>query len=110
MGQPQTDGTAIPIARTWGHSRRNWGKLTLAPPASAIEVRAGLADRIPCSVPGIFGNEDQNPSPTDVDDLASALDGAGVAYEFHRYDGAGYGFQEVDAWEKIFGLFDARLK
>jgi len=31
---------------------------------SHIEVRAGLADRIPCSVPGIFGNEDQNPSPT----------------------------------------------
>ncbi len=59
---------------------------------------------------GIFGNEDQNPSSTVVDDLAAALDGAGVAYEFHRYDGAGYGFQEVDAWEKIFGFFDARLK
>ena len=58
---------------------------------SHIEVRAGLAHRIPCSVLGVFGNEDQNPSSTVVDDLAAALDGAGVAYEFHRYDGAGYG-------------------
>ena len=38
---------------------------------------------------GFFGNEDQNPSPEDVDDYAEALRKAGVETTFHRYDGAG---------------------
>lgn len=73
----------------------------------------GLADRIPCPMLGIFGNEDHNPTPADVDDLDAALTEAGVPHEFHRYDGAGHGFQDFhnpdryreaqseDAWEKI---------
>ncbi len=85
-------------------------KLSMADNASPpIE----LADRIPCPVLGLFGNEDQNPSPADVDDLDAALTEAGVVHEFHRYDGAGHGFQDDsnaeryreaqadDAWEKI---------
>ena len=85
-------------------------KLSMADNASPpIE----LADRIPCPVLGIFGNEDQNPSPADVDDLDAALTEAGVVHEFQRYDGAGHGFQDDsnaeryraaqanDAWEKI---------
>ena len=81
-----------------------------------------LADRIACPVLGIFGNEDQNPSPADVDDLAAALSAAGVAHEFHRYDGAGHGFQTDtdperyrqaqadDAWAKILAFLDRTLK
>ena len=81
-----------------------------------------LADRIPCPVIGIFGNDDENPSPADVDDLAAALADAGVAHEFHRYDGAGHGFQDFvdeeryrkqaadDAWEKVLAFFADRLK
>ena len=80
-----------------------------------------LANRIPCPVIGIFGNDDENPSPADVDDLAAALDGAGVAHAFHRYDGAGHGFQDfvneeryrkeatADSWTKIFAFFANRL-
>ncbi len=72
-----------------------------------------LAGRIPCPVLGIFGNEDANPSPEQVDTLDRVLDAAGVAHEFHRYDGAGHGFQDwsnaeryreaqaEDAWGKI---------
>ena len=75
-----------------------------------------LAGNIACPVMGIFGNEDQNPSPEDVDDLDAALTAAGVPHEFHRYDGAGHGFQDFvnpdryredqakDAWTKI-GVF-----
>lgn len=72
-----------------------------------------LAGRIPCPMLGIFGNEDHNPTPADVDDLDAALTEAGVPHEFHRYDGAGHGFQDFhnpdryreaqseDAWKKI---------
>ena len=82
----------------------------------------GLAKQIPCPVLGLFGNEDQNPSPADVDDLDAALTAAGVPHEFHRYDGAGHGFQDFndenryrkaaaeDAWGKITAFLDKNLK
>ena len=81
-----------------------------------------LADRIPCPMIGIFGNDDANPSPADVDDLDAALTAAGVEHEFHRYDGAGHGFQDFvnkerfrkeatdDSWAKVLAFFDRNLK
>jgi len=81
-----------------------------------------LADRITCPVLGIFGNEDQGPSPDDVNDYEAALKEAGVSYEFHRYDGAGHGFQDFhdqnryrkaqseDAWGKAIAFLDRHLK
>ena len=53
-----------------------------------------LAANIPCPVLGIFSNKDQNPSPEDVADLDAALSAANVPHDFHRYDGAGHGFQD----------------
>ena len=80
-----------------------------------------LAHQIPCPMIGIFGNDDENPSPADVDDLDAALTEAGVAHSFHRYDDAGHGFQDftnatryrkaatADAWDKLLAFFDAEL-
>ena len=94
-------------------------KLPMGPGATApIE----MADRIPCPVIGIFGNDDQNPSPADADDLDAALDKAGIPHEFHRYDGAGHGFQDfvneerfrpeatADSWEKVLAFLGKQLK
>lgn len=73
----------------------------------------GLANQIPCPMLGIFGNEDHNPTAADVNDLDAALTEAGIPHEFHRYDGAGHGFQDFtnadryrkeqaeDAWKKM---------
>ena len=81
-----------------------------------------LADRITCPMMGIFGNDDQNPSPDDVADLDAALNAAGVEHSFHGYDGAGHGFQDFnnperyreaqtkDAWEKLLAFLDSHLK
>ena len=80
-----------------------------------------LAGNIPCPVPGIFGNDDQSPSPDDVNDYETALNAAGVPAEFHRYDGAGHGFQDFtneerfresqaeDAWKKVLGFLGKQL-
>ncbi len=80
-----------------------------------------LADRITCPMMGIFGNDDQNPSPADVDGMEAALTAAGVRHEFLRYDGAGHGFQDytnpdrfraeqsADAWVKMLAFLDASL-
>ena len=80
-----------------------------------------LAHQINCPVAGYFGNEDENPSPEDVDDYEAALKNAGVPYEFHRYDGAGHAFQSFnseeryrhdtseDAWGKVLDFMGQNL-
>jgi carboxymethylenebutenolidase len=80
-----------------------------------------LAGNIRCPVLGIFGNEDQGPSPQDVNDYEAALESNGVAHSFHRYDGAGHGFQDFnnteryrkaqseDAWQKALAFFGEHL-
>ena len=81
-----------------------------------------LASRIACPVLGIFGNDDASPSPQDVDDYAAALRAVEAAHEFHRYDGAGHGFQDFnaperyreaqseDAWGKVIEFFRRHLR
>ncbi len=80
-----------------------------------------LAGQIHCPVAGFFGSLDQNPSPEDVDDMSAALDAAGVAHEFHMYEGAGHAFQSFnseeryhpeaseDAWEKVLAFLKTHL-
>ena len=85
------------------------------------EPPISLAGNITCPVLDIFGNDDKNPTPEDVDDYEAALQQAGVEYSFHRYDGAGHGFQDFcdddryrqeqsdDAWAKQLAFFETHL-
>ena len=80
-----------------------------------------LAGQIACPVAGFFGNEDENPSPADVDDYEAALKAADVPCEFHCYDNAGHAFQSFnseeryrhevseDAWEKVLKFLKRKL-
>ncbi|MEE2689403.1 MAG: dienelactone hydrolase family protein [Pseudomonadota bacterium] len=80
-----------------------------------------LAANIKCPVAGYFGNDDQNPSPENVDDYEAALKNEGIDYEFHRYNGAGHAFQSFnskdnyrenvseDAWGKVLDFLGRNL-
>ncbi|MBO0894414.1 MAG: dienelactone hydrolase family protein, partial [Acidimicrobiales bacterium] len=70
---------------------------------------------------GLFGNDDQAPTPEQVDQHEAELKKLGKDYEFHRYDGAGHGFfyyqapmyrqqQAMDGWNKIFPFFEKHLQ
>jgi carboxymethylenebutenolidase len=70
---------------------------------------------------GIFGNDDQFPTPAEVDKVEEALKAHGKDYEFHRYDGAGHGFwsntgaayrpeQTQDSWAKVLTFYEKHLK
>jgi carboxymethylenebutenolidase len=70
---------------------------------------------------GLFGNDDQAPSPADVNVHEEELKKHGKNYEFHRYDGAGHGFfyydrpmyrqqQAMDGWAKVFAFFEKHLQ
>lgn len=80
------------------------------------------AAQIKCPVAGFFGNQDQNPSPADVDDYDRALAAAGVEHTFYRYENAGHAFQNFptperyreteseDAWRRVLEFLDFALK
>jgi carboxymethylenebutenolidase len=92
-------------------------QLTDARPVAPIRYTADLN----APLLGIFGNDDQSPTPAQVDEHQAELEKHGKTFEFHRYDGAGHGFfyyhtpmyrqeQAMDAWEKVFAFFDKYLK
>ncbi len=69
---------------------------------------------------GIFGYDDQFPTPAEVDKIEAALKANGKEYEFYRYDGAGHGFwanagagyrpeQTQDSWKKVLAFYEKHL-
>jgi carboxymethylenebutenolidase len=79
-----------------------------------------FTETLRCPLLGLFGNEDSNPSPQDVDAIEAELKRQEKRYEFHRYDGAGHAFftvdrslyrpaAAVDGWQKIFAFFEKHL-
>src|ERR1700756_1655517 len=82
-----------------------------------------IVDKTPqlsCPLLGLFGADDQHPSPEQVAELEKALQEAGKTYEFHSYEGAGHAFFSVnrpayrpgaamDGWQKIFDFFGKYL-
>jgi carboxymethylenebutenolidase len=92
-------------------------ELTSQTPVAPIDYITNLT--IPLL--GLFGNDDQNPSPEKVNQLETELKKLGKNYEFYRYDGAGHSFwsydraayrqpQAMDAWEKTLNFFGKHLK
>ena len=101
----------------WG-GRVVAGKDDLTPerPVAPIDLTPDLS----CPLLGIFGNDDQSPTPEQVDIHEAELKKYGKDYEFHRYDGAGHAFwsyggesyrpkQAMDSWEKVFAFFETHL-
>ena len=91
-------------------------RLTPAQPVSPVDYTKDLS----CPLLGLFGNEDANPPPAQVNQLEAALKQHNKNYEFHRYDGAGHGFfyydrpmfrQEAaaDGWKKVWDFFGKYL-
>ncbi len=92
------------------------------PPGYPIRVST-LEDKLPnlaCPLLGLFGNDDKNPAPADVDELEAVLTRLGKTFEFHRYDDAGHAFFAVnrpgyrvaaanDGWERIAEFFATHL-
>lgn len=105
------------VADLWG------GGVVMAPdqlnprqPVAPIDYTKDLR----CPLLGLFGNDDQRPSPAHVDQHEAELKKHRKTYEFHRYDGAGHGFfyydraayrqeQAMDGWQKVFDFFGRHL-
>jgi carboxymethylenebutenolidase len=93
---------------------------------AAVDCYGGRADidlapNLRCPLLGLFGAEDQSPSPDDVTAMARALEANGKDFDFHSYDGAGHAFFSVDrpsyrldaakdGWKRIWDFFGTHLK
>lgn len=91
-------------------------ELSVKQPVAPIEYTQDL----PCPMLGLFGQEDQNPSPEQVAQIEQELKRNSKTYEFHSYPGAGHGFfyyerpsyrqeQALDGWNKIWGFLSKNL-
>jgi carboxymethylenebutenolidase len=101
-----------------------YGAFVTGTPPEGFPLKHGnLVDQLPnlrCPLLGLFGNDDQYPTPEHVDELDEILNREGKPHEFHRYDGAGHAFfavdrpayrpeAAVDGWERIEEFFKANL-
>jgi carboxymethylenebutenolidase len=97
--------------------------VTGTPPEGFPLQVTNLVDQLPnlrAPLLGLFGNDDQYPTPEQVDELDEILTREGKPHEFHRYDGAGHAFfsvdrpayrpeAAVDGWERIEDFLSANL-
>ncbi len=101
-----------------------YGAFVVAPPPEGMPLKIGpiidLAKDLSCPLLGLFGADDQFPSPTEVQELEKVLVEHNKAFEFHTFEGAGHGFFSTDrpsyrpeaaneGWEKIWDFFGRYL-
>jgi carboxymethylenebutenolidase len=101
-----------------------YGAFVTGTPPEGFPLKVGnLVDQLPnlrCPLLGLFGNDDQYPTPEQVSELDEILDREGKPHEFHRYDGAGHAFfsvdrpayrpeAAVDGWERIEAFLQTNI-
>jgi carboxymethylenebutenolidase len=101
-----------------------YGAFIVGTPPEGMPLKVGpivdLAPNLSCPLLGLFGEEDQYPSPEQVAELDKALEAAGKPHEFHSYPGAGHAFFAVnrpayrpeaanDGWQKIWNFYGRYL-
>jgi carboxymethylenebutenolidase len=101
-----------------------YGAFVVGTPPEGFPLQVtNLVDQLPnlrAPLLGLFGNEDQYPSPEQVNELEEILKANGKTYEFHRYDDAGHAFFSVDrpayrvaaandGWDRIGEFYETYL-
>lgn len=91
-------------------------ELTPRQPVAPIDYTLDLS----CPLLGLFGEEDERPTPEDVAQTEVELKRHGKTYAFHMYQGAGHGFfavdrpsyrqaAAIDGWQKVIAWFNKYL-
>lgn len=89
---------------------------TIASPWGNGPSPISLTSQIACPVLGLFGDDDENPSPDDVKMMEAELTKHGKTYEFHSYPNTGHAFMTegrpghnadsvADAWPRTLDWF-----
>ncbi|HEX3542679.1 MAG TPA: dienelactone hydrolase family protein [Acidimicrobiales bacterium] len=77
-----------------------YGAFVIEPPPEGSPLKVtpvvDRAGNLSCPLLGLFGAEDQHPSPEETAELARVLDGLGKSHKFHTFPDAGHAFFAVD--------------
>ena len=92
QGAIVSDAFKVCVVYYGGHLNNSWGNEPKTPMERMAEVK--------CPVIGFFGLDDQNPSPGDVDKMEAIFKENNIEHMFHRYEGAGHGFQSFERPER----------
>ena len=88
-------------------------------PAS-MKPLTGMTGNLSCPLLGLFGADDQFPTPAETAELSQALDASGKPHEFHTFAGAGHAFFSVnrgsyrveaamEGWDMVWAFFGQHL-
>jgi carboxymethylenebutenolidase len=101
-----------------------YGAFVVGTPPEGMPLKVGpivhLTKDLSCPLLGLFGADDQHPSPAQVAELEQELKAQGKTYEFHSYEGAGHAFFSVnrtayrpeaamDGWQRIWNWYGQYL-
>jgi carboxymethylenebutenolidase len=101
-----------------------YGAFVVSAPPEETGLKADpivhLAERLSCPLLGLFGSEDQHPSPEETAELEKVLARHGKNFELHTFEGAGHAFfaterpnYRVDAaregWSRVWEFFGRYL-
>ena len=101
-----------------------YGAFVTGTPPQGMPLKIGpikhLLKDLSCPLLGLFGADDQYPSPEQVTELEEELKAQGKTYELHSYEGAGHAFFAVnrpayrpeaamDGWGRIWTWFGQYL-
>jgi carboxymethylenebutenolidase len=101
-----------------------YGAFVVGTPPEGGPLKIGpivhMTKDLSCPLLGLFGADDQYPSPQHVAELEEALKQARKAYEFHSYEGAGHAFFATDrpsyrpeaakdGWQRIWEFLGRHL-
>jgi carboxymethylenebutenolidase len=86
-------------------------------PVAPIDLTPGMR----CPLLGLFGKDDQHPSPEQVEQQEAALTASGKHFEFHSYPDAGHAFfcttrpmyrveAALEGWERIWEFLGRTLQ
>lgn len=77
-----------------------YGAFVVGTPPDGMPLKVSpllhLVNDLSCPLLGLFGADDQHPSPEETAELEKALSAAGKSYEFQTYEGAGHAFFNTD--------------
>ncbi len=87
---------------------------------SSMKPLIGRSKDLSCPLLGLFGADDQFPTPAETAELSGVLDSLGKPHEFHTFEGAGHAFFSVDrpayrveaatqGWELVWDFFGKHL-
>ena len=101
-----------------------YGAFVVVPPPEGSPLKAGpvahLAEHLSCPLLGLFGAEDQHPSPQETAELEAILAAHHKTFEFHTFEGAGHAFFATNrpnyrpevaglGWAKVWDFFGRYL-